>query len=211
MTLRAPALTLVGEDSLCCELGAKLVAEALPRWHVAPPPIDSGGVTKLVMALPRYAESARHGSPLLCIADSDRQCPVDWLEQNLKRRLRHGRFLLRLAVPEAEAWVLADHDGMTRHFRTPARKLPPAPDAVADAKRELMHLVQAYAPAAIRREMVAKAKSGELRRSSGYNAHLRQFAVQTWNPARAAGRSESLARALSRLHAWQAEIGADHP
>jgi hypothetical protein len=208
MSSPAQALTVVGEDLLCCELGVQLAAQALPLWQVAPAPIDAGGVTRLAAAIPRYSAAARHGSPLLCIADSDRQCPLDWLDRNLGRKLRHRRLVLRLAVPEAEGWVLADHDGMTQHFRAPARKLPVAPDAVADPKREFMRLVQAYAPAAIRREMIAKAKSGELKRASGYNVHLRLFALQTWNPERAAQRSESLMRALQRLRAWPAAMGA---
>ena len=197
------ALALVGEDALRCELGVKLVTHALPKWRVAFQPIDAQGATKLVKEIPRYAESARFGAPLLCIADSDQQCPIEWVNANLSPKHRHSRFMLRLAVPEAEAWVLADHDGMARHFKAPIRKLPAVADSLADPKHELMRLVQKHAPAYIRREMIAIAKTGELRRAAGYNAHLRQFASQMWSPERAAPQSASLDRTLSRLRMWQ--------
>jgi hypothetical protein len=202
------SLTVVGEDRLCCELGLKVVANALPLWTVAPPPIDAGGISELARSVPRFSDVARHGSPLLCIADSDGQCPVTWLSQSLKQRYRHDRFMLRLAVPEAEGWVLADHDGMKQHFRSPTGKLPARPDELADPKRVLMAIVQSHAPTSIRREMICRDKSGELKRASGYNVHLAQFAQSIWSPERAAQRSRSLMRALERLREWRVQLDA---
>jgi hypothetical protein len=114
--------------------------------------------------------------------------------------------MLRLAVPEAEGWVMADHHAMTKHFRAPPSKLPALPDSLGDAKRELMRLVHDHAPAQLRRDMIFRTRSGQLKRASGYNAQLQQFVADAWDPDRAAERSPSLVRALARLKAWHATM-----
>jgi hypothetical protein len=197
-----PAVTVVGEDKLCCQLGARLLSQVLPGWRIAPAPIASGGISKLTPALPRYAEAARFGTPVLCVADSDGQCPVDLMHLWWPAKNRHARMLLRLAVNEAESWVLADHDGMHAGFKVPPARLPDAPDELQDPKARLLQLVHRHAPAAIRREMVEVDSAGQPRRSTGYAAHLHQFVAQVWDPARAAQRSPSLCRAMGRLVAW---------
>lgn len=203
----SPALTLVGEDALCCQLGVSLVAHALPGWRISPLPIEKGGVTRLVADLPRLSQAARHGLPVLCIADSDRDCPVEWMKRWLVVRDRHERFLLRLAVTEAESWLLADHAAMKARFRTPLHQLPQAPDDLVDPKAALLHLVQRHAPAAIRREMVSLDRAGQPLRASGYAVHLKEFTASAWQPERAAGRSPSLRRALNRLRGWPGRAG----
>jgi hypothetical protein len=203
----APTVTLVGEDKLCCQLGVRLLSVLLPTWQVAPAPIVKAGITKLVPELPRYAQVARFGSPVLCVADTDGQCPATLIDQWWPARQRHARMLLRLAVTEAESWLLADHDAMKMHFKVPSKQLPGEPDALDDPKATLLQLVHRHAPATLRREMVELDRAGQPRRSTGYSVHLEQFVAHVWVPARAEVRSPSLGRAMTRLAAWPALAG----
>lgn len=66
-----PRLLVIGEDLLCCALGERIVEQCLPGWTLASPPINTGGITKLRVALPRYAMQARHVQPVFCLADTD--------------------------------------------------------------------------------------------------------------------------------------------
>jgi hypothetical protein len=202
-----PTVTVVGEDALCCRLGERLVFHALPTWRISPQPIDKGGITKLIPDLSRFSRAARFGSPVLCIADTDRECPVLLVRTWLSAKEHHARLLLRLAVTEAESWLLADHVGMFAQFRTPLSKLPERPDELGDPKGVLMQLLSRYAPAAIRRDMLVTDQAGRPRRASGYAAQLGAFTEGAWDPARAASRSPSLKRALDRLTAWQGMVG----
>lgn len=190
-------LVVVGEDALCCALGQRLVAHALPGWSLAVPPIDTRGVTNLLPKLARYINMARHGPSVFCLADSDQVCPVDLLKKWLAHAPPTG-FVLRLAVREAESWVLADGQGMRDHFRVPLPKLPHQPDELVDPKRDLLKFLSRYAPAQLRREMV-QASPTQLSMGTGYNAGLRDFVSVTWRPDRAADQSPSLRRALVRL------------
>jgi len=189
-------ILVVGEDALCCALGERLVGSGLPDWQLAQTSIDTRGVTKLKAALPRYLTQARHVQPVLCIADTDGQCPkqllADWLSHPV-----HPSLLLRLAVTEAESWLLADRAGLATAFGIPVNKLPHSPDEVPDPKRLILHLAQRSKRRHIRDEVVSRTDSS--RPGSGYNLHLATFVRQQWNIDNAIAHSPSLARAFKRL------------
>jgi hypothetical protein len=191
------SLIVVGEDGLCCALGAKLVQDLLPEWNVAIPPINKGGITKLIPDLPKFCKLAKSGRPVLCIADVDRRCAV----QLVQRWLPHGKpalMLLRLAVPEAESWLLADQEGLQRLIEVPTHKIPHEPEVLIDAKQQLLGLINRYGTKTIRREMVINEPT-HLIAGTGYNQHLKQFVQEHWRPQRAATRSPSLQRAIKRI------------
>ena len=104
-------ILVVGEDALSVALGERLVAAGLPGWEMPSPAINTGGVTKLVKALPRSIEQSRHVQPVLCVADTDGRCAVTLLGEWLPRTVP-GHFMLRLAVSEAESWILADRSAL---------------------------------------------------------------------------------------------------
>lgn len=187
---------VVGEDSLCCALGEKLVKVALPRWRLAGPLVNTKGVTKLVASMWRYAEQARYVQPVLCIADTDGQCAVDLLHTWLPPG-DVSSFLLRLAVTEAESWVLADRSGFASTFQIPANKLPTAPDDVADPKRLLLSVMAKSKKRVFRDEMIAQTDASKP--GSGYNLHLCDFVRSRWDVEQARAFSPSLNRAYARI------------
>jgi hypothetical protein len=162
-------ILIVGEDALCCVLGERLVAACLPGWELAQTSIDTKGVTKLQPALARYLGLARKLYPVLCIADTDGQCAVEWLAKWLPQA--HAGFVLRLAITEAESWVLADRQGFAHTLAVPLNKLPQSPDEESDPSKP----------------------------GTGYNLHLGAFVCSQWDARRAAQHSPSLARAVQRL------------
>jgi len=181
---------------LCCALGERLVASCLPNWQLAGPAIDTRGVTKLLPALPRYAQQARHVQPVLCIADTDGQCAVDLLTRWVPTPAEE-RMLLRFAVTEAESWLIADREGAAQALAIPLTRLPQWPDEVPDPKGLILTLAARSKKRAIREEVVS---SGDPNRpGSGYNLHLSGFVRSYWDARRAALVSPSLARAVKRI------------
>ncbi len=189
-------ILVVGEDALCCALGEQLVLAALPGWAVAGRPIDTKGVTKLIPALPRYAEQARFVQPVLCIADTDGHCVKEWLHRNSPAN-GHQNLLIRLAVTEAESWLLADQEGFAHGLQVEKRRLPRAPDDVLDAKGALLQLLTKSKLRYIRDEAVSP--TDRTRQGPGYNLHLSNFVRAFWNAERARESSPSLARAFKHL------------
>jgi len=185
---------VIGEDAISCALGKRLVTDVL-GWALAQPAVNTQGITKLVKALPRYARLASQ-HPVLCVADTDGKCAADLVSLWLPA-FASPRFLLRLAVIEAEGWLLADQEGFSEFFKLSAAKVPRSPDIIPDAKRKLLDLARSSGKRAIRSEVVSSLDSSKP--GNGYSLHLCDFAVNHWNPSRAAQRSPSLARAINRL------------
>lgn len=189
-------MLVVGEDALCCVLGERLIAATLPTWRLAGPSIDKKGVTKLVPDLCRYVDQARHVQPVLCIADTDGRCALELLNS---WRPNHApeSFVLRLAVVEAESWLLADRQGFAAAFQVPVNKLPHTSDDIDDPKRLVLSLVARSKKRLFRNEVVSR--NGPSKPGTGYNVHLCAFVRTRWSALRARQASRSLDRALNRL------------
>lgn len=194
---------VVGEDRLCCALGERLVEACLPGWTLARESIDAQGRTKLLPALPRYAQQAQHVQPVLCVADTDGDCA-----SALVRRWFDGtgsaRLLFRLAVTEAESWLLADREGAAQALGVALARLPHRPDELADPTRLVLTLAARSRSRVIRDEMVSQVDRNKP--GSGYNLHLVRFARTAWDAHRAARLSPSLARAVSRISQFEAIV-----
>lgn len=186
-------ILVVGEDPLTCALGEQLVKELLPGWVMALPPINTKGITKLVPELPRFIQQATHVQPVLCIADTDGKCPKELLSAWLPQ-VTPGKFSLRLAVSEAESWLIADRKALAEYFEIAEKHLSKLPDEEGDPKRHMLNLARKSKKRDLRIEMISPTDSSK--QGSGYNPHLRQFVRMHWSAQRAANNSPSLARAI---------------
>lgn len=183
---------------MCCALAERLVSAALPSWRLAVEPINTGGVNNLMADIPRFVKQARHLHPVLCIADTDRGCAVElskkWLASG-----RDKNFVLRLAVTEAESWLLADKLALSNFLRVPIAKIPRQPDLELDPKRLMLTLARRSKNRMFREELISP--FDDTKQGSGYNTHLTSFVRNHWDAYRAAAASPSLARALPRVRA----------
>lgn len=187
-------IQLVGEDRLCCSLGKKLVDEFL-GWQHAGEPINTRGFSVLQSSVKRYRDVAKH-FPVLCIADVDRGCAAR-ISEDLRGAHPPAGFLLRLAVREAESWVLADIDNFASFLGVSPTHIPSRPDDEHDPKLTVLRLAKRAKVRGLRREMVSESDSNKP--GSGYNLHLSSFVEGHWSPSRAAANSPSLARTVNRL------------
>ena len=105
---------------------------------------------------------------------------------------------IRIAVRQVEAWLLADAAGFSRHFAVAASRIPAAPDSCDDAKRAVVDACGASKRRTVRDDMLPRPRSGRPV-GPGYEGSLIEFATTSWDPERAATRSDSLARAITRV------------
>ncbi len=169
---------------------------------VAQTSIDTQGITKLQPALSRYLGLACNLYPVLCLADTDGQCPVELLARWLPQT--HEHLILRLAMTEAESWILADRQGFAQALEVPLNKLPQCPDEEADPKRLILTLIKKSKVRRYRDEVVSATDPSKP--GTGYNLHLGAFVRGRWDARRAVQHSPSLARAMERLE----KLGANH-
>ena len=188
-------ILVVGEDPLTCTLGDQLVKELLPNWILPMAPINKKGVTKLIPEFPRFIEQATYSQPVLWIADTDGKCVKEliakWLPKTLPRN-----FCLRLAVTEAESWLIADRKAIADYLGIPEMHVSKAPDNEADPKRHLLNLARKSKNRDLRLDMVSQTDVNK--QGNGYTPHLCHFVKLHWSAQRAANNSPSLSRALHR-------------
>lgn len=190
------SVALATEDELSEAVGQRLLFEACPALNTWPF-LRKGGFGYLRSRMSSWCEMARQ-QPVLLLTDLDTaQCPVQLIDEWLGTFERPANLILRVVVREIEAWLLADHQAM-RHLIGNRGRLPPNPDSLQDPKSHLLRLVDGYASRAVKDDLLAK-DGAIARQGLGYNARLSELVQTTWDPERAALRSESLSRTRLRL------------
>ncbi|MGB0876606.1 MAG: hypothetical protein ACPGXI_06030 [Mycobacterium sp.] len=156
--------------------------------------IVKGGKSKLDPLIVNFHAASAQGTWLV-IRDSDAECPLI-LHARLTAGIinTHRSFLLRIAHPMAEGWLLADTAGFAGYFGVKLAQVPRDPESLTNAKDTVLRLCSSSRSRDIRRDMVVGSKTGPL-----YVHHVNEFAAKHWNVETAAQNSDSLRRALGRI------------
>jgi hypothetical protein len=101
----------------------------------------------------------------------------------------------RVAVRQVEAWLMADAETLPQYLGVPQNAIPLDPEALPNAKTEMVNLARRSTRKDIRNDMVPRQGSG---RAVGpaYTSRLIEYVKTAWRPWEAAQRSDSLRRAL---------------
>lgn len=195
--MKSPAIYLIGEDALCCALGSALIMQSGLPAHIEYRQI-AGGAGPFCDKIEKMNNVAINVMSVLMIADADQApCAVTqrnaWLPKHASNRL-----VLRLAVREAEAWALADHEGFAEFANISINKLPPEPETILDPKQAMLNLIKNCKRRDLREEMLPE-KHARSPVGLGYNVHLSDFVSRYWRVERALLRAPSLARAVPRI------------
>lgn len=157
------------------------------------------GKSHLRLSINGYAAAARH-SPWFVLVDLDNDEPCagslvsKWLPD------RPVKMALRVAVHEAEAWLLADRVNIARFLSVSRDRVPRGVDGVADPKAALIQIAKRSRVRALREGLPPRAGGG---RSIGplYVTEISRFVKDHWDVDAAAAASDSLARCLVALRA----------
>jgi len=108
------------------------------------------------------------------------------------------RLCFRVAVRQVEAWLMADSGALANFLGVSQGKIPANPEALPDAKREMVNLARASRRRDIREDMVPR-QNGDRVVGPAYPSRLIEYAQKHWRPAVAAQRADSLRRAIACL------------
>jgi hypothetical protein len=188
-------IALATEDALSESLGQRLLAELAPKLR-EPMLLRKGGFGYLRSGMPKWRQLSQRQAVVI-LTDLDKaSCPGALRTHWLGDLSCPENLLLRVAVREAESWLLADHEAM-RQLMGPKGVLPRNPDELPEPKQFVLQLAE-KASRDVRLDMIraSGAMSGQ---GIGYNARLTALVSTAWSPERAAERSPSLGRARIRL------------
>lgn len=161
-------------------------------------PIYGGsGKQRLRRSIGGYAQGARRSDWFVLVdLDADYVCAAslvaEWLP-DVPARMR-----LRVAVREAESWLLADRAGIAAFLSASRDLVPRDPDGIDDPKAALTNVARRSRARTIREGVPPRTGSG---RPIGplYVAELSRFIRERWDIDAAEASSPSLTRCVSAL------------
>lgn len=195
MTTPIP-LNLAFEDLLLESIATRILKRR-PNQYATRTIYNSGGNQYLRRTINGFNNAAK-GTPFLVLTDLDRfECPQalidDWLNAP-----KHANLLLRVAVREAEAWLLADAANFAGFLGIRLELVPENIEAIEDPKQTLINLARRSPRRNIREDLCPRPNSTS-RVGPNYNGRLASFVSSNWRPELARAKSESLDRAIMRL------------
>ena len=189
------------EDRLSETVAARLIAET---GHVVAGRIPKdrrkhAGFGYLKSRLPDFIASCQGGVNFLLLTDLDiRPCPPDLLRDWLGDATKPESLLLRIAVREVEAWVLADRVQFANWLGVAEITVPQNPEASLDPKADLLRLAARSKHRNLRDGLLPK-KGASSKVGLEYNDLLCEFVVDQWRIEEASRLAPSLGRAIHRL------------
>jgi hypothetical protein len=160
------------------------------------------GNGKIREGIQKFSAASRV-SPHIVLTDLDRfPCPPALIKQWNIGRLPET-MLLRVAVHEVEAWLMADRAGFAGYLQVAQEKVPFDPETEIDPKQCLFSLVRRSRKRRLRDEILptSGAHIGPL-----YNEYFCRFASEHWRIEDAVANAPSLARSLERLTAFCRDV-----
>lgn len=155
------------------------------------------GKSFLLERLASWNSAARLSHWLVLVdLDHDAPCATEAVERWLPNPSPGMRF--RVAVREAEVWLMADREQISDFLGIPLSKVPVDPERLDDPKETLVNLARRSRRRDIREDMVPETGNGRVV-GPAYGSRMMEYARSVWRPDEAAKVSDSLARCVNRL------------
>jgi hypothetical protein len=155
------------------------------------------GKSLLRQKIAGYNNAARRAPWIVVVdLDHDGNCAPPLRSAWLVQPAAHLCF--RVAVREVEAWLIADADRLAAFLRVPRNRVPANPEGLDEPKTTMVNLARSSRRRAIQEDMVPREGSGR-QVGPAYSSRLIEFVSSSWQPDVAAGRSDSLRRAIDCL------------
>lgn len=156
-----------------------------------------GGKPRLLEKLAGFNSAARF-SPWLVLVDLNGVAPCAPEFVSGVMPSPSPQMVFRVAVRQAEAWLMGDTQGLASYLRVSRARVPDDPEGEVYAKQTMVNIARNSRNRHVREDMVPTPASGR-RTGPNYAGRLIEFATQHWRPEVAAERVESLNRCLQRL------------
>jgi hypothetical protein len=192
------SVVLAVEDLVLEAIGQRLIREYCPHLVVSHAIVTQGSGS-LRLRLPAFIRSA-HAVPFVLFTDLDSTaCPVDLIHDWAPNGLPAG-LLLRVAVREAESWLMADKERLSDYLRVPANHIPDRPEEIWNTKQAFVNVARRASKRI--RESIVPAQGAQTPVGPEYTTELVNFIVTRWRPERARQSAPSLNRTIERLKAF---------
>jgi len=199
-----------GEDPVTCAILRRLIRDYAPHLHILrEEPARGGQLKKMISQFNRLAQT----TPVILLEDLD----TDDCAPITRKKLLNGEeqaedFIINIAVDEAEAWLYADPEGLSRYLKVPKEDIPVSTlqkmggvhsrYEVSTPIKTSMHLTKVLINSSTDEELKKMVKSPDGRcKGKEYNPAIVKFIEEKWNPESARKASYSLNGMIARIQA----------
>ncbi len=145
--------------------------------------------------------NAAKGTPFLILVDLETECAPKQIREWLPVPVNHN-LLFRVAVNEAESWLLADRPGFASFLSINKELIPQSVDEISNPKQCLINLAKRSRKRTLR-EAIVPTPNSTARVGPDYNGQLSSFVFGIWNVVEAMKHSDSLRRAVNAINNFQ--------
>lgn len=195
------SINIITEDRLGEELARKIIHEVggfniLLSDHL-------GGERNVIRNLEKYNKASKNNSPFFILIDLDHEvCPITKIQKTITFE-KDPRFIYRIAVREAESWLMADRENFANLFNKTSSIIPYNADEIKHPKEFLLNIIEKHASRHLKNDMLPSKKS-TAKIGPEYNSILCNFIFYTWNIRNAMDHSESLKKTVLALEKLKA-------
>lgn len=173
-----------------------------PVEYVISAVFKQGGFGYLKKQTPAFNNMAK-ACPVLLLTDLDQRPCAPGLLQDWLNRPKHPDFLLRIAVREVEAWLLASDEALGKFLGMRRSCDISLPESLSDPKAELLKIAATCTRRDIREALVRRDPGGNLRQGPAYNSTLAKFVTKHWLLDVAVSKCPSLSKISKALLALE--------
>lgn len=192
---------LAVEDDLSEWLLRRILRER-PVQYAVGPVFKKGGFGYLKKHCGAFNNAAK-ACPVLMLTDLDAAACAPGMLAEWLIHSRHPDFLFRVAVREAEAWLLACGQEFGRFLGIRKNVDYADPEALPDPKAVVLKLGEASPRRDLREGISRRDSGGTLRQGPAYNSTLAEFVDQQWELKTATAKCPSLEKTLVALTALE--------
>ncbi|MBN2526773.1 MAG: DUF4276 family protein [Deltaproteobacteria bacterium] len=188
------------EDDLSNALASKMV-HFIDNAAILHPLGKKTGFGQLKSKIASYCRLAEQGHyPVIVITDLDDTCCApsmknEWIQDGVLPAM----LIFRIAVREAEAWLLADSAQFAKTFGVSEGKIPRDVETLTNPKEQMLALLKKHGNRKSKALLPRRGCNASV--SLEYNRILTEFVTHSWHPQRARKRSQSLSKTLDRIAA----------
>lgn len=143
--------------------------------------------------------------PVLMLTDLDQRPCAPHLLKDWLSMPKHRDFLLRIAIREVEAWLLAADASFGRFLGLRGACTIPQPESLPDPKSALLKIALTCPRRDLREALVRQDANGNLKQGPAYNSTLAAYVNESWLLDVAAQRCPSFQRLLHALDALESD------
>lgn len=196
-------VNLVVEDTLGEYLLREILCQSKNRFLIGAC-YGKGGIGYIQKKI-RGFNNASRGMPYFVLVDLDRKkCAPSLIKEWFERSKIHHNLQFRIAVKEAESWLMADRETFADFLGIKKDLIPEDLDKVDDPKRFLINLAKKSLDSEVKHSIIPNEKSTS-KIGPNYNGLLGSFIVKHWKVSRAVVHSESLRRTFNRINKFKAK------